>query len=108
MEPTTPSDTPLLTDGDAAVAVAATVTAAEGDPDYANGENLYKVSCQVCHGEDGMGGHNNGMPLNNLRSAKDAVAVLVTGRNNMPNFSTALTAEQLRDVSAFVVDRLFQ
>ena len=55
-----------------------------------------------------MGGHNNGMPLNNLRSAKDAVAVLVTGRNNMPNFSTALTAEQLRDVSAFVVDRLFQ
>ena len=108
MEPTTPADTPLLTDGGATVAVAPTVTAAEGDPDYANGENLYKVSCQVCHGEDGMGGHNNGMPLNNLRSAKDAVAVLVTGRNNMPNFSTALTAEQLRDVSAFVVDRLFQ
>src|SRR5690606_19350867 len=67
MEETTPGDTPLLTDGGAAVT--ATVAAAGGDPDYANAESLYKVSCQVCHGEDGMGGHNNGAPLNNLRSA---------------------------------------
>jgi len=48
------------------------------------------------------------MPLNKLASIQDAFTVLTTGRNNMPNFTGALTPEQLRDVSAFVVDRLFQ
>jgi len=107
MNETTPGDTPLLqTDSTTPPTVAAVL--AEGNPDYANGESLYRISCQVCHGEDGLGGHNNGMPLNNLESVQAAFAVLTTGRNNMPNFNGALTPEQLRDVSAFVVDRLFQ
>jgi mono/diheme cytochrome c family protein len=55
---------------------------AAGEPDYANGESLYKVSCQVCHGDDGMGGHNNGMPLNNLASIQDAFTVLTEDRKN--------------------------
>jgi alcohol dehydrogenase (cytochrome c) len=107
MSETTPGDTPLMLTGTAAPQAVVSIMAG-GEPDYANGESLYKVSCQVCHGEDGLGGHNNGMPLNNLESLSAAFAVLTTGRNNMPNFTGALSPEQLRDVTAFVVDRLFQ
>jgi len=42
-------------------------------------------------------------PILNLPSFQDAFPVLTTGRNNMPNFTGALTPEQLSDVSAFVV-----
>ena len=81
---------------------------AEGGADFTAGETLYKQTCLPCHGEDGMGGHNNGLPLNNLTDIRDAITVVSTGRNNMPNFNGALTPEQIRDVSGFIVDRLFQ
>jgi len=81
---------------------------AEGEPDYAAGETLYKQTCLPCHGDDGMGGHNNAMPLNNISSITDVITIVSTGRNQMPNFTGALTPEQIRDVSGFVADRLFE
>ncbi|MEK9648514.1 MAG: c-type cytochrome, partial [Gammaproteobacteria bacterium] len=61
-----------------------------------------------CHGDDGMGGHNNAMPLNNVSSITEVVTIVSTGRNQMPNFTGALTPEQIRDVSGFVADKLFE
>jgi mono/diheme cytochrome c family protein len=61
-----------------------------------------------CHGDDGMGGHNNGMPLNNLTDIRAAISVVTTGRNAMPAFNGALSPEQIRDVSGYIVDRLFE
>lgn len=107
MEETVPGDTNLpLTDGGAPESDM--VVAVAGDPDYDSGSNLYRITCLPCHGEDGMGGHNNGMPLNNLTDIRAAMSVVTTGRNNMPGFTGALTPEQIRDVSAYIVDRLFE
>ena len=81
---------------------------AEGEPDYIAGETLFKQTCLPCHGEDGLGGHNNAMPLNNVSAILDVVTIVSTGRNAMPNFTGALTPEQIRDVSGYVAERLFQ
>ena len=107
VEPTTPADT-LAAVAVGAADTGADVVFAEGEPDYAAGESLFKQTCMPCHGDDGMGGHNNGMPLNNLTDIRTAITVVTTGRNAMPVFKGALTPEQIRDVSGFVVDRLFQ
>jgi quinohemoprotein ethanol dehydrogenase len=106
MEPTTAGDTLALTD-QAQSEAAAPIVYADGAADYAAGEKLFQQTCLPCHGEDGMGGHNNALPLNKLTAIKDVMTVVSTGRNNMPNFTGALSPEQIRDVSGFVVDRLF-
>lgn len=104
MEETTPGDTlPRLND-----AAPIQVVFAEGTPDYSAGETVFRQSCLPCHGEDGRGGHNNGMPLNNLRDIREAIRVVTTGRNAMPAFHGALTPEQIRDVSGYVLEVLFQ
>ena len=71
-------------------------------------KSLFQQTCLPCHGDDGMGGHNNAMPLNNITDIRDAITIVSTGRNSMPTFTGALTPEQIRDVSGYVVDRLFQ
>jgi alcohol dehydrogenase (cytochrome c) len=107
MEETTPGDT---------LPIVASVTGidpgqfivADGEPDFTAGETLYKQTCLPCHGDDGLGGHNNAMPLNNLSAIGDVITIVSTGRNAMPTFTGALTPEQVRDVSGYVVERLFQ
>ncbi|MDG2174593.1 MAG: PQQ-binding-like beta-propeller repeat protein [Gammaproteobacteria bacterium] len=107
MEETTPGDT---------LPIVASVTGidpgqftvADGEPDYLAGETLYKQTCLPCHGDDGLGGHNNAMPLNNLSAIGEVITIVSTGRNAMPTFTGALSPEQIRDVSGYVVDRLFQ
>jgi len=106
MEETLPNDTLMsFTNSSAPDSV---IPAIVGEPDYDAGAALYQISCVPCHGEDGMGGHNHGLPLNNLTGIQDAVNVVSSGRNAMPNFTGALTPEQIRDVSGYVTDRLFQ
>jgi mono/diheme cytochrome c family protein len=41
-----------------------------------------------------------------VASLAAAVETIGSGRNNMPAFAATLTAEQIRDVSAYVVERL--
>lgn len=106
MAETTAADSlPVL--GTANPAGANEVVFAPGDPDYESGQTLFQQTCLPCHGEDGMGGHNNALPLNNMKDIRDVITMVSTGRNNMPNFTGALSPEQIRDVSGFVVDHLF-
>lgn len=107
MEETTPGDT-LPNVASVEGVTPGQFMMAEGEPDYAAGETLYKQTCLPCHGDDGMGGHNNAMPLNNVSSITEVVTIVSTGRNQMPNFTGALTPEQIRDVSGFVADNLFE
>jgi len=107
MEETTPGDT-LPNVASVEGVTPGQFMVAEGEPDYAAGETLYKQTCLPCHGDDGMGGHNNAMPLNNVSSITEVVTIVSTGRNQMPNFTGALTPEQIRDVSGFVADKLFE
>ena len=73
----------------------------------ARGRVLYAQVCTACHGETGHGGEGLGPALNNGMVAPEIFAVVSEGRNLMPSFSAALTAEQRRDIAFFVTDALF-
>jgi quinohemoprotein ethanol dehydrogenase len=72
----------------------------------AEGKRLFVQACVVCHGEDGKGGHGAGAPLDGVRDLADTIQTVTAGRNNMPPFRTALTPEQIRDVSGYVIEVL--
>jgi len=82
------------------------IAVAEGTPDLAAGEMVYRSACVACHGDDGRGGHGGGI---DLASASDFATVAVTiaqGRNNMPALAALFTPEQLRDVAGYVSQRI--
>ena len=91
--------------GDPTPAPAAAQAAAPraADANLVRGKQLYEQACVVCHGEDGKGGHGAGAALTGVTDLALAVRTITTGRNNMPPFATSFTAEQIRDVSAYVV-----
>jgi alcohol dehydrogenase (cytochrome c) len=70
------------------------------------GRRLFGQACAVCHGDDGKGGHTGGAPLNRIADLTAAIQTVTEGRNNMPAFRTSFTPEQIRDVSAYVMETL--
>ena len=82
------------------------VVVAEGEPDIAAGELVYRSACVACHGEDGRGGHGGGIDLVNARDFGTVATTIAQGRNNMPALGTLFTAEQLRDVAGYVAQRI--
>jgi quinohemoprotein ethanol dehydrogenase len=84
-------------------------SAAAGNTAAGNAESgkvVYGETCVICHGDDGLGGHGGGAPLDQVASIAAAIQTLEGGRNNMPAFAGVLTPEQIRDVAAYVVERL--
>jgi quinohemoprotein ethanol dehydrogenase len=72
----------------------------------AAGQRLYEQACVICHGTDGKGGHGGGAPLVGVKDLSAAIQTVSAGRNNMPPFSSSFTPEQMRDVSAYVIETL--
>jgi quinohemoprotein ethanol dehydrogenase len=79
---------------------------AEGTADPAAGKAVYETACVFCHGEQGEGGHGGGKVLTTATNADLIVQVVSEGRNAMPPLGAALTAEQIRDVAAYVATML--
>jgi len=79
-------------------------TTAPGDPD--RGAAVYTTACLACHGEQGEGGHGGGPTLQAMKNVSVVLQVVSEGRNAMPVFNGTLTAEQIRDVAAYVSQRL--
>jgi alcohol dehydrogenase (cytochrome c) len=73
--------------------------------DLASGRELFGRTCAVCHGDDGMGGHGGGAPLNKVAGFDFVVRTVSEGRNYMPEFSTLYSPEQIRDIAAYVLQR---
>jgi alcohol dehydrogenase (cytochrome c) len=71
----------------------------------ARGEQIYKQTCVACHGTDGKGDHG-GASLVGMKDVAAAIQTVTAGRNAMPPFGSAFTPEQIRDVSAYVVEVL--
>ena len=80
--------------------------AAGGEPDLDNGLTVYQAACLFCHGEEGTGGHGGGPTLVDSGTAGAVTQIVSEGRGDMPTFGGALTPVQIRDVSAYVIDRL--
>ncbi len=74
--------------------------------DLANGQEVYISTCSPCHGEKGEGGHGGGPALASASNEAAVVALVTEGRNQMPAFGSSLTPEQIRDVSAYVAEKL--
>jgi mono/diheme cytochrome c family protein len=77
-----------------------------GAPNVAHGQEIFASTCVICHGEDGQGGHGGGAPLAAVTNPAAAIQTITAGRNTMPAFDGVLTPEQIRDVAAYVVERL--
>jgi len=73
--------------------------------DLVEGKRIFTQSCVACHGTDGKGDHG-GAPLDRVADLNAAIQTVTAGRNNMPSFRSAFTPEQIRDVSAYVVETL--
>jgi len=71
--------------------------------DLAEGKRIFTQSCVACHGTDGKGDHG-GAPLDRVADLNAAIQAVTAGRNNMPSFRSAFTPEQIRDVTAYVIE----
>jgi alcohol dehydrogenase (cytochrome c) len=92
--------------GPAAVAAAAPTAPRMADANIVEGKRLFTQACAVCHGDDGRGGHTGGAPLVGVTDLAAAIQTVTAGRNTMPAFRTTFTPDQIRDVSAYVVEAL--
>ncbi len=89
--------------GPAPADAAADPEAPMGLPDLGNGGTLYVLVCELCHGANGQGGHADGAPITPGLTLEEALPVVTEGRNTMPGFATALSPDDLRDVSAYTI-----
>lgn len=98
LEEASPSDTPVTVVSDADLQIS-------GEPDLESGERIYRQTCLPCHGAEGQGGHGGGAPLDQLTELQQVMRTVFTGINNMPPFNTALTSQQILDVSTYVLEK---
>jgi len=75
--------------------------------DIEAGATIYNSLCTTCHGPDGAGGHQGGIPLTDkVLTVSDIMTTANYGRNTMPAFGFAYSPEQLHDVAAYVLEEL--
>jgi alcohol dehydrogenase (cytochrome c) len=71
-----------------------------------NGARIYKAACLPCHGATGEGGQGGGAPLVNGLTRESMIAISASGKNNMPGFASAYSADELNDVASYVLEVL--
>ncbi len=71
--------------------------------DAEKGREIYSTACVVCHGESGKGGSHGGAPLTNSLTRESIMHTVTHGRNDMPPFGSALSPDQLADLTSYVL-----
>jgi alcohol dehydrogenase (cytochrome c) len=89
--------------GHAGEAPARPPEAGEGDP--AAGQSVFAENCAGCHGSEGTGG-NGGPSLVRSDDLQRVIAQVSNGGGGMPAFKDTLSQEQIRDVAAYVTERV--
>jgi quinohemoprotein ethanol dehydrogenase len=107
LPPAAERDAEIRTTAAPAPAPAAGVAAAPADA-AEDGKLVFRQTCAPCHGEDGLGGHGGGAPLDAVTDSELVVSTVNYGRGAMPPFQGALTDEQVRAVAAYVTTELFK
>ena len=88
------------------------LTAAIAIPAFAqSGADLYKSKCLMCHGVDGLGATPSGKAMK-AASFKDPaiikspdaamIAIIKSGKNKMPAYSSKLTDDQIKSLVAYI------
>ncbi len=76
-------------------------------PDLANGREIYRSTCMVCHGDHGQGGeHGGGLPLTDALTLDAIVDTVARGRNAMPAFGAVYSGAELQDVATYILEDL--
>ena len=73
------------------------------------GAHIYSSKCARCHGANGGGGTGprlEGMMVDAYPDPAAEAAVVASGRNGMPGFSSSLSPEEIEAVVAFTRDGL--
>ena len=60
----------------------------------------------MCHGADGKGNHGAGASLAALKDLEATIRTVTAGRDEMPPFGGTFTPDQIRDISAYVIQAL--
>ncbi len=69
----------------------------------ASAEEIYKVNCASCHGDDGARQLGGAKDLSTSMITKDEAKVIIAkGKNNMAGFESVLTPEQIDAVAEYV------
>jgi len=71
-----------------------------------NGAQIYRSACVPCHGESARGGQGGGPALVNGLSRQTILAVSSAGHNNMPAFASIYSADELNDVTSYILEVL--
>jgi alcohol dehydrogenase (cytochrome c) len=82
--------------------------AAGGAPDAAAGEEVFAENCSTCHGASGTGG-NGGPDLTTMPKAQEQAGAeeqVTDGGGGMPAFSGLLSEEEIKNVAAYVVEKI--
>jgi alcohol dehydrogenase (cytochrome c) len=82
--------------------------AAGGAPDAAAGEEVFAENCSTCHGASGTGG-NGGPDLTTMPKAQEQAGAeeqVTNGGGGMPAFSGLLSEEEIKNVAAYVVEKI--
>jgi quinohemoprotein ethanol dehydrogenase len=74
--------------------------------DLVVGRAVYQNACAACHGLSGEGGHGGGPALTAATNRSTVMQTVRDGRSGMPAFGRVLSPEQIRDVTAHVVETL--
>ncbi|HXS28670.1 MAG TPA: cytochrome c, partial [Steroidobacteraceae bacterium] len=75
----------------------------KGHADPEKGQVIFTTTCVVCHGTTGQGGTHGGAKLTHVLTKQGIATVLLHGRNDMPSFGSALSPQQLRDLTEYVM-----
>jgi len=68
------------------------------------GKSVYVAQCQNCHGPDGKLGMAGAKDLTATNMVKDDIVYLLNnGKNSMPKFNEALSAEEIDAVAEYVL-----
>ncbi len=66
------------------------------------GHAIFQRTCEPCHGDRGKGGHSEGAILPDNVSAVTVMNTVTTGKKDMPSFKATMSAQDLKDVAAYV------
>ena len=72
-------------------------------PNIDKGKELFTTTCVVCHGVDGQGGVHGGAKLTKALTPDTIKTVVQRGRNDMPAFGSAFSADALDDLAGYVL-----